>query len=197
MSRRRTSPGQLTPEEVVVAALKLLKPSKVQRERCVAHIVGYRDCIEVYKILRNDVSASRSKSKAIETYDIWATRLLTVSDNIADAGQATRRKALKDVIDRTHPRLHLFPGGLLAAWWARPDDKCDLISIDITPQRMAALAAAYFLMRWRPKERLVTTPRKMWWRLAAVLFGSPDIDLYQHLNAVRIYLRDRDFPASI
>jgi hypothetical protein len=49
--------------------------------------------------------------------------------------------------------------------------------------RKAAELALELLTRWRPDD-IVTTKGKTWSKLAAILYGDKDADLYQHLRVL-------------
>jgi hypothetical protein len=53
-----------------------------------------------------------------------------------------------------------------------------------TKQTFAVALAYELLSRWRKGEKIVTTRRKGWWQLAAILYGE-NIDLYRHLRTFR------------
>ncbi len=54
-------------------------------------------------------------------------------------------------------------------------------------QERAVENAYDLLTQWRGDEKLVTTRRGKWWRLAAILYGDPDADLFRYLRTFAKY----------
>jgi hypothetical protein len=165
----------MTREQQVKAALKLSKLPRDRYEAARASIENALDIMVDATIAHNVWKAARSKAahKAERAYHQALCRLRTTHKAALATGAGVplypTLAHIESAIKETEPRRYEL---LYRARGTKPT---------------FAVALAYeLLMEWWGSDEFISTTRKgTWWRLSAILYGDPDVDLFQHLRAFK------------
>lgn len=215
----------MTRDEQVRKALKLLAPPgfdhekaretplsmddfKLQRQQQAARDLALRtdiaralDAVERILPLR---ASTKEATKARDAYHRVVCRLRAAHITLVRVSGGHGYFKLADidrVIEETAPTRHIPDTGRnerRRIYYAGSPGT----PISAAPQfggrkESTAVQLAHELLTWwRAGEEIVTTKGGKWWRLAAILYGDPGRDLYQHLAAFQLaltrkYARDR------
>jgi hypothetical protein len=153
----------MTREQLIKRAMKLVAPPASEHADCQAQI---ERALEVVESAGRDAEHSKITKKARGAYSAALKRLLIETRAIAAAGGALAM--LPSVIEGAVAFDNMWSAG-----W-RPHSRWK-------KQEWAAALAHHLLAQWRPEEKIVATKGKKWHRLAAILYGDPDDDLYRQL----------------
>lgn len=166
----------MTREQQIRAALKLPAPSRHDRAKCQKDVENALDIMadvsSTIEIITTQRSMAASKVKATPAYHRALLKLRTVHRAVFGAKDAAIENAIAAIDGRAAPLLQLA--------------RLNTIGIE---QTVAAKLAYGLLKQWGNK-KITTTRGGPWHRLAAILYGDEDADLFQYLRALVRYFSD-------
>ncbi len=171
----------MTRAQQIDTALKVLAPPRYKRKHCRSNIEYMLDDVQAFSGTSAELRATRSKrtARAWRSYHLAVVRLRATHIALLATGWGgfIELADIERAIQKTTP------------------EECDVrrraqemwASLGGLEQKRAVENAYDLLTQWRGDEKLVTTRRGKWWRLAAILYGEPDADLFRYLRTFAKY----------
>jgi hypothetical protein len=188
----------MTRDQQIVAALKLRKDLKNPRplDACRAALEDVLDKMAV--VPKGLISPPRRRARQSYNRHLRQLRQLHESDHIEAIDLGTIERAIKatdedtgseallDAVGGSEVLLLTFDVVGAEAWFSVRREPALSFTRATYKQKRAALEARELLLAWGAKDDfLVTTSKRKWWRMAAILFGDKNANLFQYLREIR------------
>jgi hypothetical protein len=185
-------------DQQIRKALNLLAPPAKKRAECRADVESALDVVEMFgkgdKVFQAERSAAANRARDI--FHKTICKALREYDAMVKAGFGSPREGrlyLRWLAMRTAPPRKHVTYSLLSPKKPIPDVIPDGagLSAGSGKKTRATEDAHWLLTKWSGGTKIVTTKSGTWHRLAAILYGDEQADLFQYLRISQISSTDK------